>query len=150
MNKTLHLTITTPAAVLVDRADVRSVRAEDSSGGFGILPGHTDLLTALPASVVRWRDGDSLMHYCALRGGVMTVTQGQFVAIACRQGVMGDDLPGLQAQVQALRAAETDAERQARVEQLRLHTRVVRQLMRFLRPGPTHGAETPGPTDHGP
>ena len=82
MSKALHLTITTPATVLVDRTDVRSVRAEDDSGGFGILPGHTDLLTVLPASVVRWRNGDGVTHYCALRGGVLTVSGGRRVAIA--------------------------------------------------------------------
>ena len=58
MTDALHLTITTPATVLVDRDDVARVRAEDESGGFGILPGHADLLTVLPASVVRWRSGD--------------------------------------------------------------------------------------------
>ena len=51
MRGALHLTITTPMAMLVDAADVRSVRAEDESGHFGILPGHSDYLTALPASV---------------------------------------------------------------------------------------------------
>jgi F-type H+-transporting ATPase subunit epsilon len=135
MTNALHLTITTPAAVLVDRADVRSVRAEDDSGGFGILPGHADLLTVLPASVLRWRDGEGGMRYCAQSGGVMTVTSGRDVAVACRQGLIGDDLAALEAQVQAHRAAEKESGRQARVEQTRLHARVVRQLMRYLRPG---------------
>lgn len=134
MSATLHLTITTPSAVLVDRADIRSVRAEDESGGFGILPGHADLLTVLPASVVRWRGKDDAGHYCALRGGVLTVTEGRNVAIACRQGAIGDDLAKLEADVQAMRAAETDADRRARVEQMRLHAHAVRQLMRYLRP----------------
>lgn len=139
MSKALHLTITTPATVLVDRTDVRSVRAEDDSGGFGILPGHTDLLTVLPASVVRWRNGDGVTHYCALRGGVLTVSGGRRVAIACRQGTLGDDLDALEGTVEALRATELDAERQARVEQTRLHARAVRQLVRYLRPGSSLG-----------
>ena len=135
----LHLTITTPASVLVDRTDVRSVRAEDESGGFGILLGHTDLLTVLPASVVRWRNGDGVMHYCAVRGGVLTVSGGNRVAIACRQATLDDDLAALERTVGALRAAELDAERQARVEQTRLHARAVRQLVRYLRPGRPSG-----------
>ena len=149
MTRTIHLTITTPAAVLVDRDDVRAVRAEDTSGGFGVLPGHTDLLTVLPATVVRWRADDDVVHYCALRGGVMTVAQGQRVAIACRQGVIGDDLPALEAEVQAQRAAETDAERRARVEQMRLHAQAVRQLMRYLRPGRMPDSEPTGSGDDG-
>lgn len=135
MSRTLRLVISTPAAVLVDRADVRAVRAEDASGGFGILPGHADLLTVLPASVVRWRAGDGATQYCVLRGGVLTVSGGATVAIACRDGVTGEALPALESRVQAMRAAETDAERRARGEQVRLHARVVRQMMRYLRPG---------------
>ena len=38
MSTALHLTITTPAVILVDSDDVASVRAEDASGSFGILP----------------------------------------------------------------------------------------------------------------
>ncbi|WP_296706015.1 F0F1 ATP synthase subunit epsilon [Rhodoblastus sp.] len=133
MNDSLNLTISTPASVLVDSAKVQSIRAEDESGGFGILPGHADLLTVLPASVVRWRERDGVAHFCALKSGVLTVTGGHRVAIACREGAIGDDLPTLEAQVQALRAAETDADRRARVEQMRLHARAVRQLMHYLR-----------------
>jgi F-type H+-transporting ATPase subunit epsilon len=150
MSGALHLVITTPTAILVDRADVSSVRAENSSGGFGILPGHTDLLTVLPPSVLRWRDGDGGTRYCALRGGVMTVSGGKDVAVACRQGLTGDDLTALEAEVQTQRAAETDAERRARVEQVGLHTRVVRQLMRYLRPGSVMSGELAGTQDYAP
>jgi F-type H+-transporting ATPase subunit epsilon len=147
MSGQLHLTITTPAAVLVDAMDVSAVRAEDASGGFGILPGHTDLLTVLPASVVRWHGGDGVAHYCALRGGLLTVTGGHMVSIACRQGATGDDLAALEADVQALRAAETEAERHARVEQTQMHARVVRQLIRYLRPAASRVDGPPGASD---
>lgn len=141
MSAALHLTISTPSTVLVDRADVASVRAEDASGGFGILPGHADLLTILPASVVRWRGPDGLARFCALRRGVLTVSGGRHVAVACRQGTVGDDLAALEADVRVMQAAETDADRRARVEQMRLHARAVRQLMRYLRPDRPDGFE---------
>ncbi|MGE0224826.1 MAG: F0F1 ATP synthase subunit epsilon [Acetobacteraceae bacterium] len=143
MSSTLHLTITTPSSVLVDSTDVRAVRAEDESGGFGILPGHTDLLTVLPASVVRWHTADGTTRYCAVRGGVMTVTDGSRVAIACREGGLGEDLGTLEAGMRTLRAGEADADKRARVEQMRLHARAVRQLMRALRPGASGGGEPP-------
>ncbi len=130
----LHLVITTPAVVLVDDDAVRSVRAEDQSGSFGILPRHADLLTVLPASVVRWRGADEAERYCAIRSGVLTVTGGTDIAIACRLGVLGDDLRTLAARVRAQRAEETDTDSRARIEQMRLHAHAVRQLMRYLRP----------------
>jgi F-type H+-transporting ATPase subunit epsilon len=58
MSLSLHLIIATPAKVLADVEDIRSLRAEDDSGAFGVLPGHADLLTVLPPSVVRWTAQD--------------------------------------------------------------------------------------------
>lgn len=144
MSATLHLTVSTPATVLVDETDVRSVRAEDESGGFGILPGHTDLLTSLPASVLRWRGAGGVQRYCVLRSGVLMVTGGNRVSVACRRGAVGDDLSELEAEVHAAHSADTDAARQARVEQMRLHARVVRQLMHYLRPGSQGDIAPPG------
>ncbi len=130
----LHLTVTTPMSVLVDETGVLSLRAEDHSGGFGILPGHTEFMTVLPASVLRWRTARGALRFCALRSGLLTVENGSAVAIACREGVLGDDLLALEAEVETLRAAEADADRRERVEQMRLHASAVRQLMQYLRP----------------
>ena len=135
MSGPLHLTITTPAAVLVDRADIVALRAEDESGSFGILPGHADFLTVLEACVVRFRDGADGVHYCAMSGGVLSVEDGRRIAIACRQGTVSDDLTALEGAVDAMRSAESDADKKARVEQTRLHAHAVRQLMHYLRPG---------------
>jgi F-type H+-transporting ATPase subunit epsilon len=134
MSETLHLTITTPAQILVQSNDVVAVRAEDQSGGFGILPGHADLLTVLVPSVLRWRTVDGAARFCAVRGGVFTISSGRDVAVACREGVVGDSLDELQAKVRAVRAQELEADRKARVEQIRLHALAVRQLVRYLRP----------------
>lgn len=136
----LHLVIATPMAVLADTEAI-AVRAEDASGSFGILAGHTDLLTVLPDSVVRWRTPDGSSHYCALRSGVMTVNAGRDVAIACREGQLGDDLQLLEEKVRQMRAAEVDSARRARVEHLQLHARAIRNLMRYLRPGGAESAE---------
>lgn len=140
----LHLRITTPMSILVDDPGATAVRAEDESGGFGILPGHTDLLTVLPASVVRWRRADGMQRFCALRGGLMMVEDGTSVAIACRLGLVGDDLHALEDEVIRMRSDETDADRRARVEQLRMHANAVRQLMRYMRPGAPEAPAAPG------
>ncbi len=134
MSKGFRLTIATPSALLVDESDVRSIRAEDESGGFGLLPGHADLLTVLPASVVRWRGDDRVERYCALRGGLFTATGGDRVAIACRHGVLGGELKLLEEEVRKARAEQADAAARARVEQTRLHANAVRRLIAYLRP----------------
>ena len=135
MSEGMRLTIATPASLLVDATDVSSLRAEDMSGAFGVLPGHANLLTVLPPSVVRWTKSGEATRYCALSGGVLTVSGGDRVAIACRRGTVGDDLAALEAAVAAERSAELDADRRARVEQTLLHARALRELMRYLRPG---------------
>jgi F-type H+-transporting ATPase subunit epsilon len=140
MNKTLHLTITTPAQILVASDDVIAVRVEDQSGSFGVLPGHADLLTALIPSVVRWRTAEGAARFCAVRGGVFTVSQGRNVDVACREGVVGDSLDDLEAKVRTVRARQLEADRKARAEQIRVHALAVRQLMRYLRPNPASAA----------
>jgi F-type H+-transporting ATPase subunit epsilon len=140
MSANLHLTVTTPGQILVERSDVTAVRAEDQSGSFGILPGHADLLTVLVPSVLRWRTADGTAGFCAVRGGVFTVSSGRNVAVACREGVLGDALKDLETKVRAVRDQELEADRKARVEQIRLHALAVRQLVRYLRPTPAPAA----------
>jgi F-type H+-transporting ATPase subunit epsilon len=96
---TLHLVVTTPAQILVDCAEIVALRAEDQSGSFGILHGHADLLTVLVPSVLRWRIADGATRFCAVHGGVFTVSAGRDIAVACSEGVVGESLPELEAKV---------------------------------------------------
>jgi F-type H+-transporting ATPase subunit epsilon len=143
----LHLRITTPEKILVDAADVASVRADDRSGCFGILPGHADLLTVLVPCVVRWRTADGVARFCAVHGGVFSVSGGAKVARACREGVVDQSLDELQSKVREVRAQQTELDRKARAEQVRLHALAIRQLVRYLRPNPAPALEllAPGP-----
>jgi F-type H+-transporting ATPase subunit epsilon len=141
----LHLIIATPAKVLADVENVRSLRAEDDSGAFSVLPGHADLLTVLPPSVIRWTGQDGPTRYCAVGGGVLRVAGGKLVAVACRRGVVADDLSALQGEIGTLRSTELEADRRARVAQTMLHARALRQFMRYLRAGgqPLGDGDTP-------
>ena len=49
-------------------------------------------------------------------------------------------LEELEAKVRAVRAQQTEADRKARVEQVRMHALAVRQLLRYLRPSPVTAA----------
>lgn len=134
MGAELRVTIATPARVCVDDLPIVSLRAEDASGAFGIRAGHVDFVTLLRASVVRWRTADGATHYAALDGGVLRVTRGARIEIACRDAVLGESLAELEAVVRGVRATQLDEKRRARVDETRLHAQAVRRLLTYLRP----------------
>jgi F-type H+-transporting ATPase subunit epsilon len=126
----MRLHIVTPLSVIVDE-QIDSLRAEDASGGFGILPGHAPFLTALAVSIVSWRSG-AVERFCAVRGGVLTVT-GATLAIATREAVTGDDLATLDADVLMQFQADADAERVEHVEAVQLQMNAIRRMVSRLK-----------------
>lgn len=130
----MRLRIITPLAVVVDEDGVQALRAEDSSGGFGMLPRHADFLTSLAISVVGWKSADATRHFCAVRRGVLSVTSGQDVAIATREAILGNDLATLDQAVLARFRADVETERTEHVDSTRLQLNAIRQIMRHLRP----------------
>ena len=127
--------ITTPPALVVDDGDVVSVRARDESGGFGILKGHADFLTALTISVISWTTSDGGERFAAVRRGVLRVRGGDEVSIATREAVTDTSLDHLE-QVILTRFREfADAEREARTDSLKLQMRAIKQIVKYLRPG---------------
>ncbi|RAI59985.1 F0F1 ATP synthase subunit epsilon [Roseicella frigidaeris] len=131
----MRLLLTDPVRVIADHGDVVALRAEDASGAFGILPGHADLLTLLAVSVLSWRRADGRPGYCAVRGGIMTVRGGREIAIATREGRLGDSVEALERTVLADFLAAADAERTERVAEAQRHLRVIRQVVRILHAG---------------
>jgi F-type H+-transporting ATPase subunit epsilon len=130
----MRLVITTPTAVTLDEDEIASVRAEDETGSFGMLPGHADLLTVLSDSVVSFRRAGSPWRYCAVRGGVLSVSGGDRVGIATQEAVLGEDLAQLERDVIArFRRADED-EAAARVGSERLHLAAIRRIFGYLRP----------------
>jgi F-type H+-transporting ATPase subunit epsilon len=130
----MRLRIITPLDVVVDADGVTALRAEDASGSFGILPGHADFLTRLSLSVVAWQAGGR-RSYCAVRGGLLTVTAGREIAVASPEAVAGDDLDRLDAIVLARFRADSEAERTEHVESTRLQLDAIRRIIGHLRPG---------------
>ncbi|WP_026606800.1 F0F1 ATP synthase subunit epsilon [Methylocapsa acidiphila] len=129
----MRLSIITPLAVVVDVDGVVALRAEDSSGSFGIQPRHADFLTSLAISVVSWERADGARRYCAVRRGVFSVTGGRDIAVATREAVTGDDLATLDDTVLARFRAEIETERIERVESTCLQLAAIRQIMLHLR-----------------
>jgi F-type H+-transporting ATPase subunit epsilon len=131
----MRLLITDPQHIVADFADVVAVRAEDSSGSFGIMTGHADFLTALEVSVMSWRHADGKIRFCALREGVLIVSGGRKISIITREAHLGDDLDELERVVLAGYRADAERERSGRVAATRLRTQAIRQIVAALRGG---------------
>jgi len=131
----VKLRIITPLAVVVDEDGVLALRAEDASGGFGVLPHHADFLTSLTISVVGWKRADATPRFCAVRRGVLTVAGGDAISIATREAILGDDLATLDQTVLARFRADIETERTEHVESARLQLNAIRQIVRHLQQG---------------
>lgn len=129
----MKLRITTPLAQAVDEDGVRSLRAEDASGAFGIQPGHADFLTRLGIGVIAWTGGDGRRRFCAVRGGVLWVSAGRLIAVATREAVTGADLATLDQEVLSRFRADRERQRSEHVAATRLQLAALRQLMGHLR-----------------
>jgi F-type H+-transporting ATPase subunit epsilon len=130
----MRLMITTPMAVVADISDVVHVRAEDETGSFGVLEHHDEFLTVLAVSVISWRQASGRQGHCAVRGGVLSVSGGDQVAVATRQAVMGDDLSQLADKVVAELRRNAEQEEAAWTHSARLRVRVLRELSRSAAP----------------
>ena len=129
----MRLSVVTPLAIVIEVGDVAHLRGEDATGAFGILPGHADFLTALAVSVATWRDDRGIEHHVALRGGMLEVRDGNTIAIATPEAVVGDDLHGLETEVLAKFRRQLVQEQAARTDAQRLYLAAIRQIVRFLR-----------------
>jgi F-type H+-transporting ATPase subunit epsilon len=131
----MRLLVTTPMAVILDRDDAAYVRAEDETGAFGILEGHADFMTVLSISVIAWRDNAGGEHFVAVRGGVMTVSDGSSIEVATRDAVVDESLRKLDESILTRFRADEEAEAESRVSATRLHLATIRQIQRYLQAG---------------
>lgn len=125
----MRLRIITPLSIVIDTQPILSLRAEDESGSFGILPGHADFLTSLSIGVVSWKDSAQAQHYCAVRRGVLSVTAGNDISITTREAVPGADLATLDATVVAHFRADIETDRTERSEAIRLQISAIRRIV---------------------
>jgi F-type H+-transporting ATPase subunit epsilon len=128
----MRLVVTTPTEVIEDVIDIRSVRAEDATGAFGIQPGHADFVTVLPVSIVTWRDASREGHV-VVRGGVLTMQGGDRIDIAARGAWRDDQLAKLGSSALAHLQRADEEEDIARKSEQRFHLATVRQIERLMR-----------------
>lgn len=130
----MKLLVTTPTEVVVKVDDIRHIRAEDDTGAFGILPGHTDFVTVLPISVLSW-DSSEGEGFALVRRGVMVVSGGRMVEVAARSAWREGDLSALGATVLGQLEKADELEEAVRTGEARLHIATMRQLEKVLRAG---------------
>lgn len=128
----MRLLVTTPVSVVVDVDDVEHVRGEDETGAFGIMSGHAEFITALTVSVLTWRNHTGDLHHVAVRGGVLTVKDGDLVEVATADAAGEDTLRQLGETVLARFRDQARAEEESRISAARLHLATIRQLERYL------------------
>ncbi|WP_212525918.1 F0F1 ATP synthase subunit epsilon [Actibacterium sp. MT2.3-13A] len=128
----MRLRITTPVAVVAEEDGILYLRAEDSTGAFGILPGHADFVTALATSVVTWRDAGAREHFVVVEGGVLMVRDGGNVEIATRNAVREQELGQLGRKVLEEVRLSRETEEAQRTTVHRLHLATMRQIQKVL------------------
>jgi F-type H+-transporting ATPase subunit epsilon len=130
----VKLVIVTPTAIAIDEDGVSYVRAEDSSGAFGIQQGHADLLTTLGISVVIWHTARGEERYAAVRGGALRIRGGKSVEVATREAAFGDNLEELRDVVVGGMRKNAQVEQAARIGVLGLERAAIKRIHRYLRP----------------
>lgn len=129
----MRLLVSTPMSIAVDEDGVQHIRAEDESGAFGVLRGHTDFLTVLTPSVLSWRREDGSQGHAAVGGGIFTVRDhGRHVEIATRQVVVAERLEDLAGAVKEQFRTSTELEKSARVSSSQLQIRILRKIQEYL------------------
>ena len=128
----MKLVVATPERIVVETEQATALRAEDESGGFGVLPGHAELLTVLVPAVLSWRDRAGAEHYVAVRGGVLSV-RGGAVAVATPEAFAGDDIEAIAAALAAAAAVHREREAVARTETAALEAAAIRRIEDYLR-----------------
>ena len=128
----MRLTITTPLGVIFDNETIFSLRAEDSTGSFGVLPGHADFTTVLNITVISWCGESGNILYCAVCKGLLTVTKGKEIFVATREGVIGSDLEDLKNRALAEYQLNDEQEENTRLLQERLHAEAIKNIQKYL------------------
>lgn len=112
---------------------VQRLFATAENGAFGMLPNHTDFVTALVPSVLILTTTDGTEAFFGIDEGVL-MKKGHQVNIAIRRGVQGQDLDSLNETIQAAFIEVDEEERVARSALSRLEAGIVRRFGNLRKP----------------
>jgi F-type H+-transporting ATPase subunit epsilon len=130
----MRVTLRLPTRTLFD-GRATQLAAVAQNGAFGILPNHTDFVTALVPSVMTLTAPDGEQLIFGIDEGFL-VKKGHAVDVAIRRGVRGESLETLRDTVQSTFVRIDDEERVARTALSRLEANIVRRFADLRRPQP--------------
>jgi len=123
---TLDLEIIAPDRVIA-HGRVVVLQASDSSGRFGIWPGHENFMTVLIPCVLRYRGEDGRESFAAVDGGVLLLENGR-ISVATRDAAVAERLDEVADQAAAMLRARKGKEQAARAGFGELETSLLREL----------------------
>lgn len=129
---TMQITLRLPTRTLFN-GSVQRLFATAENGAFGMLPNHTDFVTALVPSVLILTTADGGEVFFGIDEG-MLMKKGHQVDIAIRRGVRGSDLDTLHKTIQAAFIEVDEEERVARSALSRLEAGIVRRFGDLRKP----------------
>lgn len=132
LSDTMQVTLRLPTRTLFEGSAQR-LFATAQNGAFGMLPNHTDFVTALVPSVLIVTSEDGKEVFFGVDEGVLMKT-GHQVDIAIRRGVQGQDLDSLNDTIQAAFIEVDEEERVARSALSRLEAGIVRRFGDLRKP----------------
>lgn len=99
--------IVTPLEII--EKDVIHVRLKDETGFFGIMKGHTDLLTVLEPSLCYYTDAAGRESFLAVDGGILNIRKG-VVSLTSREVHESTDAGKLAALIEKTAARRDESE----------------------------------------
>ena len=128
MANTLHLSVVTPSAMIVDQ-DVNYVGAQGLEGDFGVLPGHAALLAALRVGHIFYKTGDDT-RYVFVSGGFAEVSDNKVIILA-ETATRAEDIDTERAAKAKARAEERLKSKHADIDQIRAEAALQRAITRL-------------------
>lgn len=131
------LTLNLYAATSSERfTDVHSFVGEDSSGSFGILPGHARFMTSLLFGLARFADADGNWQFLAMPGGLLYFT-GNELTITTRRYLLDRDYTRISAALSEQLLSEEEALHDLKESLQRMEEEMFRRLWEMRRKGRT-------------
>jgi len=110
---------------------------EDKSGSFGILAGHTRMMSSLVFGLARFRIGDQAWQYLALPGALLYFNDNK-LSISTERYMIGDDCEQLSTLLQRQLSSELSEQQVAKKSLHQMEQELFKRLWESGREGQTH------------